>query len=886
MDMGLDSLAAVEFRNRVQAAFEGVRLSSTVMFDYPTVAELTDFILSQFSPEEEATGPSLMKDTGGALVVLGLAGRYPGMGANNDTSEFWSFLCTGSDPICEVPIERFDIDGLYEEDRSAQGRVYVREGGFIPGIEDFDAAFFGISEPEARAMDTHQRLQTETAYESFHNAGFTKDVLLNMECGVFVGCCTLTGITVDRDAIGPFTNIGSTLSGMSGRISHVLGLRGPCFTIDTACSSTLVAVDSAVQASRLGRQEAACVAGTNLQLRTDLWIGFCKMTGLAGDGRCKTFDASADGFGRSEGSGSMILCLQGQEREDARALGLVRGSCVNQDGRSATITAPSGPAQQKTISKALADSVLEALEVSVLECHGTGTALGDPIEIGAQQKTYGKGREDSNKLVLAAVKSVIAHAEGAAGIAGLTKLLHMMEHQQVPPNLHLQTLNPNIDVSNFCCLMPDSMTSWTGKQVAGVSSFGFSGTNTHVNADAQQLGAAPEASKVLLTWSRSDFSYKDWMTELWFATAYEAAPTNCDDGVEVVEEWLLIGLGGLAHALKKSAPNATFANLEQLAEASQVEQLLAHSWTCIAFALIQVPEDPVLDGPSLAALLRLVQGLAKQRRPPKLLLLTAGGQVPSGLIGRGLLGAASWGFTRSLRLEVPHLPLRSVDLEAGAELAAVLPRELAAMSDWPQDEETAAGTAEIVYVQGARSTPKLQLTRVAPARQHFNTSGSHLITGGLGGLGLLIAQELTDMGVGSLFLISRRGCVSDDAKLQSMFDALQASSLELSTLSCDVADYASTGEMIEKIQQESELTGIVHAAGILDFCELAALDAQRLEGSFSAKVGGAWNLHAKSRDLSNLSLDRSWTYFKIPVGGICRSLHKLLFLIWIPTTTE
>ena len=472
MDMGLDSLAAVEFRNRVQASFEGVRLSSTVMFDYPTVAELTQFILSQFVAEEEP-GAGLSNaelPTGAPLQILGLAGRYPGMGAHNDTSEFWSFLCSGKDPISQVPIERFDVEELYDEDRSAPGRVYVREGGFIPGIEDFDAAFFGIAEPEARAMDTHQRLQTETAYESFHNAGFTKDALLNMECGVFVGCCTLTGITVQSEDIGPFTNIGSTLSGISGRISHVLGLRGPCFTIDTACSSTLVAMDSAIQASRLGRQEAACVAGTNLQLRTDLWIGFCKMTGLAGDGRCKTFDASADGFGRSEASGSVILRLEAEGRE---GLGLARGSCVNQDGRSATITAPSGPAQQKTLLKSLADSALTALEVSVLECHGTGTALGDPIEIGAQAKVYGKARAEDSKLLLAAVKSVIAHAEGAAGIAGLTKLLKMMEHEQVPPNLHLLILNPNIDMSDFACSIPGAVVGWSSDmQMAGVSSFG------------------------------------------------------------------------------------------------------------------------------------------------------------------------------------------------------------------------------------------------------------------------------------------------------------------------------------------------------------------------------------------------------------------------------
>jgi acyl transferase domain-containing protein len=304
----------------------------------------------------------------------------------NDIEAFWKFLCTGQDPICEVPLERWDIDEFYDEDRSAPGKIYVRNGSFIPGVEDFDASFFGIADTEARSLDAHHRLLLEVAYESFHDAGQSKETLSGLECGVFVGCCTLTGITVDEEDIGPFTNIGSGLSGLSGRISHALGLRGACFAIDTACSSTLVALDSAVQASRLGKQEMACVGGVNLQLRTDMWIGFCKMTGLAADGRCKTFDASADGFARGEGVGSFIMRMQAfAESKSEFPVAGVKGSCVNQDGRSATITAPSGPAQQRAIAASLKDSELQGLDVSLVECHGTGTSLGDPIEVGAQE---------------------------------------------------------------------------------------------------------------------------------------------------------------------------------------------------------------------------------------------------------------------------------------------------------------------------------------------------------------------------------------------------------------------------------------------------------------------------------------------------------------------
>ncbi|CAK9054933.1 unnamed protein product [Durusdinium trenchii] len=854
MDMGLDSLAAVEFRNRVQASFEGVRLSSTVMFDYPTVADLTDFILSQFAPDDDADGAVLGGDLSAArepLSMLGLAGRYPGMSAQNDVSEFWSFLLSGQDPICEIPIERFDVDELFEEDRGVPGKVYVREGGFIPGVEEFDAAFFGIAEPEARSMDTHQRLQTETAYESFYNSGFTKETLANVECGVFMGCCTLTGITVDYEDIGPFTNIGSGLSGMSGRISHALGLRGPCFTIDTACSSTLVAMDCAVQASRLGRQELACVAGTNLQLRTDMWVGFCKMTGLAGDGRCKTFDQSADGFGRSEGSGSVILRLKAAANAKGESgLTLTRGSCVNQDGRSATITAPSGPAQQRALQNSLRDSELSALEVSLVECHGTGTALGDPIEVGAQEKIYGKDRADQDQLILAAAKSVIAHLEGAAGVAGITKLVKMLEHKMVPPNLHLKKLNPNIDLSNFACCIPDKVMDWavTGSRCAGVSSFGFSGTNSHVNlqeapteelqATLQQLGERP-----VMSWSRSDLSYKDWAKQLWWGISWQPLPAST---ATVNEEWLVLGGGSLVKdAAEKVLPKATVLGMECLASTEKVDELLAKPYAGLIFAEALKAEDPTLQGPTLASLLRLVQGLAL-KSSTKLLLLTSGAQsAVGGAVGRGLLGAGVWGFARSVRLEVPHVQLKIVDLPADQSLAELLPTELCPA--WASDEDVAAQQAEIAYINGERCAPRLRTTPVPAGSKRLEPDGSCLISGGFGGLGLSIAQEFLQMGAKTLILVSRSGRVAaGDAQLQEMFDALSASGdVTVHAWSCDVADGVKTKEMLKKAKAlDVPLRNVVHAAGIIDFCEVGKLTVEGMNSVFKPKVSGAWNLHS------------------------------------------
>ena len=456
MDMGLDSLSAVEFRNRVQAAFDGLSLTATVMFDYPTVADLTGFVVSQFSEDDEEEGAGGIRTVSAQehCSMLGVAARFPGC-KGNGADEYWAMLCQGKDMITEVPIERWDVDLYYDEDHSAPGKMYSRNGGFISGLGGFDAKMFGIADGEAQSMDPHQRLLLEVCYESLYQSSFTKESLTNSETGVYIGCATLGGISVADDDIGPFTNIGSFPSGNSGRVSHALGLRGPCFTIDTACSATVVAMDCAMQAKRLGKCERSIIAGSNLQLCPNTWIGFCKMGALAVDGRCKTFDHTANGFTRSEGAGSFVLEMASFAEAAGRAsVANALGCAVNQDGRSATITAPSGPAQQRCVQAALLDGSTEPLDISMVEVHGTGTALGDPIEVGGLKATIGKGRSQDSPVILAACKSIIGHEEGAAGVAGIVKMVASMKHGLIPKNLHLTKLNPNIDLGDFPVLMP------------------------------------------------------------------------------------------------------------------------------------------------------------------------------------------------------------------------------------------------------------------------------------------------------------------------------------------------------------------------------------------------------------------------------------------------
>ena len=298
--------------------------------------------------------------------------------------------------------------------------------------------------------------------------------------------------------------------------------------------------------------------------------------------------------------------------------------------------------------------------------------------------------------------------------------------------------------------------------------------------------------------------------------------------------------------------------MQQLASSGEVEKLLSHkSWQCIVFAEPLVAEDPRLDGPTLAALLRLVQGLAKDKRAVKLLLLSLGAQSAQsgGAIGRGVLGASAWGFLRSVRLEVPHLQLRTVDFATEEDLPELLPAELAATGEWPADEEKAAELAEVAYISRERCAPRLKLTPVTPGTQKLEADGNHMISGGFGGLGLSIAQELVDMGARSLLLVSRSGRVSSDEKLQQMFADLQASSAEVHAWSCDVADAAKTREMLQKAKSmDGPLRSVVHAAGIIDFCEVGNLTTDSMNAVFKPKVSGAWNLHSgASEDSADLA---------------------------------
>jgi acyl transferase domain-containing protein len=422
MEAGMDSLSAVEFRNRIVAELPDVKMPNTLIFDYPSIGAIGNYIMDQLGPlAGPVTGAVVAAPTTAdeAVAVCALACRFP---AGCDTPEvYWDKLLARLDGMIEIPYSRWDINEYYDEQPGQIGKMYTKKGAFIEGGDLFDAAFFGISGAEVKSMDPQQRLLLEVSFDALHRAGGSKDSLMGSNAGVFIGQTTndwvqLSGKSFDHAT--PYSGTGMSASVSAGRISYILGLKGPSYSVDTACSSSLVALDNAVSNLRRGRCSTAVCSGVNMMLSPGTYISFSQARMLSPDGRCATFDESANGYARGEGCGAAVLKLVSTATAEFReVLALVRGTAVNQDGRSSSLTAPNGPSQQEVIRAALKDAQAEPLNVNYVECHGTGTALGDPIEIGALNGVLSPGRAADAPVVLGAVKANIGHLEGAAGVS-------------------------------------------------------------------------------------------------------------------------------------------------------------------------------------------------------------------------------------------------------------------------------------------------------------------------------------------------------------------------------------------------------------------------------------------------------------------------------------
>lgn len=502
------------------------------------------------------------------IAIIGMSCRFPG-GANSPEA-YWQLLAEGRDAISEVPLERWDVSAYAKPGDDHPPHWF---GGFLKGVDQFDPEFFGISPRETNTMDPQQRLVLEVAWEALENAGIVPESLFNSQTGVFVGITTndyaRIAMSVGPDAMDVYTATGSALNVAAGRVAYILGLHGPTMSIDTACSSSLTALHIACQSLRNREANLALTGGVNVLLNPEPFIMFSRWGMMAPDGRCKTFDAAADGFVRAEGCGMLVLKRLADAQADGDPiLAVIRGSAVNEDGKSSGLTVPNGLAQQAVIRTALQAAGVKPSEISYVETHGTGTSLGDPIEVEAIGNALGEGR--TQPLILGSVKTNIGHAESASGVAGLIKTVLALQHEVIPPHLHFHERSPRIPWPDFPVEIPTTHTPWPRTDVprrAGVSSFGFSGVNAHIVLEEAPLPqptapveqAQPGAYLLPLS-ARSHAALVDYARKL--GAFFEAHPqTDLSDAAHT----LAAARTRFAHRLAVAAANPTEAAEKLLA---------------------------------------------------------------------------------------------------------------------------------------------------------------------------------------------------------------------------------------------------------------------------------------------------------------------------------
>jgi acyl transferase domain-containing protein/NADPH:quinone reductase-like Zn-dependent oxidoreductase len=482
------------------------------------------------------------------IAILGAGCRFPGGITDPDT--FWAAPSTRFNGISEIPSDRWNWSRFYSSSKSSQGKMYIRNGGFLhQRLDEMDAAFFGISPREAESLDPQQRLLLEVSWEAMENAGLDVRALAGTKTGVFVGGFTLDHMlnqmgSASRDHIGQHTAVGSTMTMLSNRISHAFDFRGPSISMDTACSSSLVALHQACQALWTGQCSMALAGGVNVILRPEMPIAMCKGGFLAEDGQCKSFDARADGYARGEGAGFVVLKrLSDAVRENDPILALVHSTGVNQDGRTNGITVPSGEAQEALMREVCAQAGIDPRKVAYVEAHGTGTALGDPTEAAAIGAVYGRERsEGAGPCIIGSVKSNIGHLEAASGIAGVIKSLLCLVHNRIPPLATLETPNPSIPFTSLGLRLADDLLPLADRNspaFIGVNSFGYGGTNAHV-----LLGSAPDRS--------------DEMTKV----------TTAKDGVSVISGTQILPLSAESEAGLRALASSYIAFLENTSDAA------------------------------------------------------------------------------------------------------------------------------------------------------------------------------------------------------------------------------------------------------------------------------------------------------------------------------
>src|SRR5688572_14702411 len=421
------------------------------------------------------------------IAIIGIGCRFPG-GAN-DSESFWKLLVDGREAVCEIPPDRWNIERFYDPEPGIPGKSVAKRGGFVEGIDQFDPQFFGISPREAPYIDPQQRLLLETAWEAIENAGMVLDFEKGTELSVFVGIShndyqLIQSTPWEHGGISPHSPTGSAHSIAANRISYCFNLRGPSVAMDTACSSALTAVHAACEHIWTGRGDVALAGGVTVMITPGGFIGFSQAGMLSPEGKCKAFDAEANGFVRGEGAGMVLLKRLSKAIEDGDPIqGILLGSALNQDGHTNGISLPSPEAQARLVKDACADAGIDPLQIGFVEAHGTGTAVGDPIEATALAEALCANRPADKPLVIGSVKTNLGHLETAAGVAGMVKAMLVLKHRQIPANLHFKTPSPHIDFEALKLRVNTALEPFpetNGPRLAGVNSFGFGGANAHI----------------------------------------------------------------------------------------------------------------------------------------------------------------------------------------------------------------------------------------------------------------------------------------------------------------------------------------------------------------------------------------------------------------------
>jgi acyl transferase domain-containing protein/acyl carrier protein len=780
------------------------------------------------------------------IAVIGLGCRFP---RASNPEQFWQLLLSGRDAVTEVPADRWDVEAYYDPDPLAPGKTYSRWGAFLDGVDEFDAAFFGISPREARPMDPRQRILLETAVEALANAGLAAERLSGSSAGVFIGHMVgdYYSLAVGNAAgIDSYASTGNLDSILANRLSYALNLQGPSMAVDTACSSSLVALYLACQSLRLGECDTAIAGGVNLMLTPEMHVLGAKSLLLSPDGRCKTFDRSANGFVRGEGCGLLVL----RRLADALAandpvLAVVRGIAVNQDGRTNGISAPNGLSQQRVIRRALDNALLEPQRVTFVEAHGTGTVVGDTIEVEALAEVYGAPCAEG-ACYLGAVKTNLGHLEGAAGVAGVIKMVFCLRYGYIPPNLHFREINPHIMLGPTRFRLPLEVQPWVrgeGPRCGAVSSFGLGGTNGHVILEEAPQGApaAPAVERPLPSFRRQHYWLaarstvpRESVSDLLYRLDWQPQPLRGWGDASVTGDWLIVAPRGgpadrVAERLGRLGQRAT--------TAAEYRPLRAGTYRGVVYLAgpATEAETPAVAEAESVGLLRLIQALARAGGAARLWVVTSGSQAVTAAEPILPAQAALWGLARTVRFEHPELQCVTVDLDPESE-------DL----DGLASEVLSPGEPQVAYRDGVRHVARLTRTSVDPAAAPppVRGTGSYLITGGLGALGLRVARYLVDHGARRLVLAGRSGRSDEPA-----VEELRAAGAAVEVVRADVGRAEDVARLLDICRANGPLHGVVHSAGVLDDGILEKQTAERFARVMAPKVRGAWELHQRARDL-------------------------------------